>query len=163
MIGHKLKRKPDTLLGTQARRAVATGRPDRSATRNLTSAAGPPIVLARLGNRTTLVWTGQRLSAGFGLLPERAGRAFSTQHSAKAANEVGVEEFSAANTGVSARAVFYQATFIPNWNCRGSYAAVAVPAGQDEPSQSWFTAATLKRLARLNMSTIRSRFMRSWK
>ena len=51
----------------------------------------------------------------------------------------------------------YQFTFIANWNCRGSYAAVGCPAFVNRG----LTAATLNLLARLNMSAIKSRLIRS--
>ena len=53
----------------------------------------------------------------------------------------------------------YQLIFIANWNCRGSYAAVAWPA----LLKSGLTAATLYLFAMLNMSTMKSALMRSVK
>src|SRR5262249_10782090 len=51
----------------------------------------------------------------------------------------------------------YQFSFRANWNCRGSYAAVGVPAFV----YNGLTADTLNLLAMLNMSTMKSMFRRS--
>src|SRR5712671_3738156 len=61
------------------------------------------------------------------------------------------------NRGHRLRWTNYQVRRKPNWNCRGSKAAVGVPACV----YCVFTSATLNRLMKLNMSTSPSSFTRS--